>query len=142
MLTIKKCIFSVPPRFATISGNTYFHANGDNVLPMRCLTDDSNPPADIRWYMNGQQVASTHSTTEEVGQYGGKQTSQILELRPTRDMDGRNVECRVTNSEFRDNVVVDSTVLNLKCKYFNQNLSEKHTCCNQVYKNIILYIGF
>jgi len=125
VLSVKCFIISVPPRFANISGNRTFYANGENELILTCRTDDSNPPANISWYINGQPVASTHLTTEEVGQYGGKQTSQILALKPTRDMDGHAVECRASNSGFRDNVAIDAIVLDLMCKCFSLRFGER-----------------
>lgn len=129
-------IFSVPPRFANISGNRYFHANGVNVLDLTCQTDDSNPPANISWYINGHPIPSTNLTTEEVGQYGGKHTSQILALKPTRFMDKDKVECRVHNSEFRDNVELDFTNLDLMCKCFTYSLVQYTHVVNTTYKNI------
>ena len=106
---------SVPPGYATITGNTTAYADGTNKLKLTCRTDSSNPPSNITWYRGSQQVTSDQDASLGPGGYGGNVTSQVMEFVARRDMDGQVVECRATH-EMSGNNVTTRVHLDIWCK--------------------------
>ena len=106
---------SVAPRFTNISGNLNIVANGNNKLRLTCNTDSSNPPSTITWYINENVTSFTEEISQSVGDYGGRITTNVLELVPTRDMDGFIVKC-MANNVMSVNNVTSNVTLNLRCK--------------------------
>jgi len=58
----------------------------------------------------------TGAMSQHQGNYGGHITVNVLELAPTREMDGYTVECQAFNAMSVTNVSSDVS-LDLRCKY-------------------------
>jgi len=105
----------VAPLFTNITGYANMIANGANKLTLSCTTDSSNPASTIAWYINGDIISLTGGVSQSAGSYGGRITTNVLELFPTREMDGYIVVCKAHNSMSLKNVS-SSVTLDLKCK--------------------------
>jgi len=94
------------------------HANGVNKMTLTCRTDSSSPPSSITWYIDGLHVITSRNATLTDGDYGGQVTSQRLDFLPSREMDGRIVECRASNEISSDTAASSLVSLDLRCKHF------------------------
>ena len=88
-----------------------------NKMTLTCRTDSSNPPSTITWYIDGVRVNTNKNTSLPDGDYGGQRTSQEMEFVPSREMDGKIVECRASNEISSDRAASSSVSLNLQCNH-------------------------
>ena len=76
------------------------YSNGDIAL-FRCVTSGSKPAADITWFVHNQPISDASATVtrqdrEDVD--GTFSSSSQLAVSVSRDMNGADVTCSVTNS--------------------------------------------
>lgn len=114
------CSFSVAPTQVTISGPT--EARVGDTVPLTCTTASSNPPADIKWMVNGRQVRNATQHTIPAPEGGWFTTSN------TTAVIGPNqkslvVICHGLNKQLTENIVSTHTI-NVLCNIclFHQNV--------------------
>ena len=93
-------------------------ATGSTPLTLNCTTGSSNPASNIKWFNGTSDITNNRPYTTWTGVNNGQIRSQQLVLYPTRYMDGDVIKCSVSNILNSQSPVVDTTTLNLKCKYF------------------------
>ena len=97
----------------TISGPTEAKA-GDKV-PLTCTTDNSNPPADIKWMVAGRQVRNTSVITTPSPNGGSISTSNIT-VTVGQNKRSLVVICHGLNMHLTENIVGTHTI-NVLCTF-------------------------
>ncbi|XP_029178857.1 nephrin-like isoform X2 [Nylanderia fulva] len=95
------------PAGVTISGPTEAKA-GDQVL-ITCTTENSNPPADIKWTVDGRNSESNSSRTEPAPN-GGWITSSNVTFNINHKSRSIVVICHASNVKLTENVVGTHTI--------------------------------
>ena len=101
--------------FATTIELTPSHTGliAENVdITLTCVTDESNPTADIVWNRDGEIVSSGISESEVSGQYNVKKRRSVITLTTEKNLNGVQYKCQV---EGQDDVS-DQTVVQVKCE--------------------------
>lgn len=104
---------TVAPAGVTITGPTEAKA-GDQVL-ITCTTENSNPPADIKWTVDGRNSESNASKTE-LAPNGGWITSSNVTFSINHKSRSIVVICHASNVKLTENVVGTHTI-NVICEY-------------------------
>lgn len=105
--------FTVAPAGVTISGPTEAKAS-DQVL-ITCTTENSNPPADIKWTVDGRNSESNSSRTEPAAN-GGWITSSNVTFNINHKSRSIVVICHASNVKLTENVVGTHTI-NVICEF-------------------------
>lgn len=89
-------VIALPQERPTITGEEKVYASGD-VLALNCTSGKSHPAAQLRWFVNGQQVKpDSEQMYEQHGLYSTI-SSLLLELEPGHlASDKINVRCEAT----------------------------------------------
>ena len=82
------------------------------VITLTCLTDESNPTADIVWSRDGETVNSGITVSEVSGQYNVKKRKSILKLTTEKKLNGVQYKCHVDGKSS----VSDSVLLEVECE--------------------------
>ena len=98
--TIYCVIFAVSPMQPWLTSDHTKYSNGDTGL-FRCVTSGSRPAARIMWFVHNQPISDASATItrqdrEDVD--GTFSSSSQLAIGVSRDMNGADVTCSVTNS--------------------------------------------
>lgn len=99
--------FAVAPSGVTISGPT--EAKADEQVVITCTTENSNPPADIKWTVDGHNFESNASRTEPAPQGGWITTSNVT-FNINRTSRSIVVICDASNVKLTENVVRTHTI--------------------------------
>ena len=108
----------VPPRYVNITGQHTVFANGVNTVNLTCRSESSNPSSTISWLISGDRYTGSTQTSAFTGEYGGTVTSDLLELKATREMNGQVVKCIASNSLSGSSPVSTEVLLEIYCKYY------------------------
>jgi hypothetical protein len=103
---------AVAPAGVTITGPT--EAKADDQVLIVCTTENSNPPADIKWTVDGHNFESNASKTEPASN-GGWITSSNVTFSINRKSRSIVVICHASNVKLTENVVGTHTI-NVICK--------------------------
>ncbi|XP_076632643.1 sticks and stones isoform X2 [Colletes latitarsis] len=95
------------PSGVTIIGPT--EAKADEQVVITCTTENSNPPADIRWNVDGHNLESNASRTEPAPQGGWITTSNVT-FTINRTSRSIVVICDASNVKLTENVVKAHTI--------------------------------
>ncbi|KAG7187933.1 hypothetical protein KM043_013897 [Ampulex compressa] len=95
------------PAGVTITGPT--EAKADEQVLITCTTENSNPPADIRWTVDGHNFKSNASRTDVAAQ-GGWITSSNVTFAINRKSRNIVVVCHASNVKLTENVVKTHTI--------------------------------
>ncbi|XP_068966078.1 nephrin isoform X1 [Bombus flavifrons] len=95
------------PSGVTITGPT--EAKADEQVVITCTTENSNPPADIKWTVDGHNFESNASRTEPAPQ-GGWITSSNVTFNINRTSRNIVVICDASNVKLTENVVRTHTI--------------------------------
>ncbi|XP_020290195.1 nephrin isoform X2 [Pseudomyrmex gracilis] len=95
------------PSGVTITGPT--EAKADEQVLITCTTENSNPPADIKWTVDGHNVDSDSSKTE-LAPNGGWITSSNVTFNINRNSRSIVVICHASNAKLTENVVGTHTI--------------------------------
>ncbi|XP_018404360.1 PREDICTED: nephrin-like [Cyphomyrmex costatus] len=95
------------PAGVTISGPT--EAKADDQVLITCTTENSNPPADIKWTVDGHNFESNASKTE-LAPNGGWITSSNVTFSINRKSRSIVVICHASNAKLTENVVGTHTI--------------------------------
>ncbi|XP_026675533.1 nephrin-like isoform X2 [Ceratina calcarata] len=95
------------PSGVTINGPT--EAKADEQVVITCTTENSNPPADIKWTVDGHNFESNASRTEPASQ-GGWITSSNVTFNINRTSRSIVVICDASNAKLTENVVRTHTI--------------------------------
>ncbi|XP_053999054.1 nephrin [Hylaeus anthracinus] len=95
------------PLGVTITGPT--EAKADEQVVITCTTENSNPPADIKWTVDGHNIESNASRTERAPQ-GGWITMSNVTFNINRTSRSIVVICDATNVKLTENVVKTHTI--------------------------------
>ncbi|XP_076671541.1 sticks and stones isoform X2 [Andrena cerasifolii] len=95
------------PSGVTITGPT--EAKADEQVVITCTTENSNPPADIKWTVDGHNFESNASRTEPAPQ-GGWITSSNVTFNINRISRSIVVICDASNVKLTENVVRTHTI--------------------------------
>lgn len=102
-----------PPAIVTINGST--EARVGDIIPLSCTTGASNPPASIKWLIDGKQVENSESRTlvsSDNGWITYSNTTVIVEPNKTSVV----AICYGVNAHLNENKVATHTITVL-CKY-------------------------
>ena len=81
-------------------------------ITLTCVTDESNPTAEIVWSRDGEAVGSGISESEVSGQYNVMKRRSVLTLTIQKSLNGVQYKCHV---EGQDDVS-DQSVVQVKCE--------------------------
>ena len=81
-------------------------------ITLTCVTDESNPTANIVWSRDGEMVNNEISVSEVSGQYNVKKRRSVLTLTTEKSLNGVQYKCHVK----RQDDVSDQTVVQVKCE--------------------------
>ncbi|XP_018050138.1 PREDICTED: nephrin-like [Atta colombica] len=95
------------PAGVTITGPT--EAKADDQVLITCTTENSNPPADIKWTVDGHNFESNASKTE-LAPNGGWITSSNVTFSINRKSRSIVVICHASNAKLTENVVGTHTI--------------------------------
>ncbi|XP_018304858.1 nephrin [Mycetomoellerius zeteki] len=95
------------PAGVTITGPT--EAKADDQVLIICTTENSNPPADIKWTVDGHNFESNASKTE-LAPNGGWITSSNVTFSINRKSRSIVVICHASNAKLTENVVGTHTI--------------------------------
>ncbi|CAK9828229.1 Nphs1 [Anthophora retusa] len=95
------------PSGVTITGPT--EAKADEQVVITCTTENSNPPADIKWTVDGHNFESNASRTEPAPQGGWITTSNVT-FNINRTSRSIVVICDASNVKLTENVVRTHTI--------------------------------
>ncbi|XP_014473522.1 PREDICTED: nephrin [Dinoponera quadriceps] len=95
------------PAGVTITGPT--EAKADDQVLITCTTENSNPPADIKWTVDGHNFESNASKTEPAPN-GGWITSSNVTFGINRRSRSIVVICHASNAKLTENVVGTHTI--------------------------------
>ncbi|XP_017790260.1 PREDICTED: nephrin [Habropoda laboriosa] len=95
------------PSGVTITGPT--EAKADEQVVITCTTENSNPPADIKWTVDGHNFESNASRTEPASQGGWITTSNVT-FNINRTSRNIVVICDASNVKLTENVVRTHTI--------------------------------
>lgn len=95
------------PTGVTITGPT--EAKADDQVLITCTTENSNPPADIKWTVDGHNFESNASKTE-LAPNGGWITSSNVTFSINRKSRSIVVICHASNTRLTENVVGTHTI--------------------------------
>ncbi|KAL0104755.1 hypothetical protein PUN28_016406 [Cardiocondyla obscurior] len=95
------------PAGVTITGPT--EAKADDQVLITCTTENSNPPADIKWTVDGHNFESNASKTE-LAPNGGWITSSNVTFSINRKSRSIVVICHASNARLTENVVGTHTI--------------------------------
>ena len=113
-------------RSAGVEGPSLTHSQVGQELQLNCQAGNSNPPAKIAWYRNGQLVTGGE-TIVKPGDNGGYIVTQIYLINagnPVTSQDNEALyKCVVTNPAISGNNVAEEYRLNVRCESFGLLLS-------------------
>ncbi|XP_012226439.1 nephrin isoform X3 [Linepithema humile] len=95
------------PAGVTITGPT--EAKADDQVHITCMTENSNPPADIKWTVDGHNFESNSSKTEPAPNGGWITTSNVT-FSINRKSRSIVVICHASNAKLTENVVGTHTI--------------------------------
>ena len=102
-----------------MEGPSLTHSQVGEKLQLNCQAGNSNPPAKIAWYRNGQLVTGGE-TIVKPGDNGGYIVTQIYQVNggnPITSMDNQALyKCVVTNPAISGNNVAEEYRLNVRCE--------------------------
>ena len=107
-------------RSAGVNGPSQTHSQVGQELQLNCQAGNSNPPAKIAWYRNGQLVTGGE-TIVKPGNNGGYIVTQIYQINagnPITSLDNQALyKCVVTNPAISGNNVAEEYSLNVRCEF-------------------------
>ena len=107
--------FSVAPNNVRLIGPSEARA-GDS-LNFECITENSNPPATIQWFVDNRTVSTETQTTNTVtSPSGGWVTRSNISVAVNPNDRNKIISCNAINSELND-IKTQSHVLTIICKY-------------------------
>ena len=83
-------------------------------LTITCKSASSNPPSDLSWWKDGEDIVGIDGG-RILSDYGGQSTISHLEITPTELDDAEIYACRATN-ELLEEAVSDAVTLTVLCK--------------------------
>ncbi|XP_076762632.1 sticks and stones isoform X2 [Xylocopa sonorina] len=95
------------PQGLTITGPT--EAKADEQVVITCTTENSNPPTDIKWTVDGHNFESNATRTEPAPQ-GGWITSSNVTFTINRSSRSIVVICTASNAKLTENVIRTHTI--------------------------------
>ena len=109
------CIsFSVAPANVRLIGPS--EARVGDSLNFECITENSNPPATIQWFVDNRTLPSDIQTTNTVtSPSGGWVTRSNISVMVSPNDRNKIISCNAVNSELND-IKTQSHVLTVICK--------------------------
>lgn len=120
---------TVAPAGVTITGPT--EAKAEDQVLITCTTENSNPPADIKWTVDGHNFESNASKTE-LAPNGGWITSSNVTFSINRKSRSIVVICHASNAKLTENVVGTHTI-NVICEHLSSLSYNFARCSVQVH---------
>ena len=108
--------FSVAPANVRLIGPS--EARVGDSLNFECITENSNPPATIQWFVDNRTLPSDIQTTNTVtSPSGGWVTRSNISVMVSPNDRNKIISCNAVNSELND-IKTQSHVLTVICKSF------------------------
>ena len=105
---------SFPPSRVEVKVETE-SPNVGNPAVLKCLTDSSNPNAEILWWYNGERIPGSDSQTK-VGKFGGSISSSVLQIDVTEAHINAEYKCEARHAATSKSVS-NTTKLGVQCEY-------------------------
>ena len=99
------------------------HSTAGDRVQLNCQSSNSNPPAKITWFKNGNEVRGG-AIDVKPGKYGGVRMSQVFKINEgnpiTSEDNGSRFSCTASNPAINGNNVTKQYILNVRCKSIAQ----------------------